>query len=705
MFTRTMDSCYAKFDGETLLIGNQYIERGWSLAQGQPICTNIIDKRTGTEWLAATDAPAVALPNLGALAGAPVCDTDDDCGIAARALKVSLPFRHPSGTWVWTHLIYPEAPFVRSFWVFEPYAAGGGEQTPQAAQVAGEAGAAILPPIEAAADATTMSAPAAAGTQVKSIPAAAGTGQAAAAACDILERMKLSPHHVRWQTVMLRDVTDRHNNLVSEEKGMLYPVERRALQGNLLICSTPLDGNGLIVLKESATPLGQLHYPGYDFDLAGYEVQVVGSGLSPADLTAGETVQAYGVAVGVCPGDETSVATALHAYHRCLRRPLPARDVYIMSNTWGDRSRDSRVNEQFIMAELPVAAELGITIYQIDDGWQKGRTQNSAIPCGVWEGFYAADPSFWEPHPERFPRGLAPVADRCRELGIRLGLWFAPDSTDHFRNWEIDAATLVALHQEYGVTHFKLDGVKLRSKVGEERFVRFMRRVVERTRGEVTFNLDTTAEVRLGYYGRSHYGNLFLENRYTDWHNYFPYRTLRNMWTLARWFPTARLQMEYLNVARNQDKYSGDPIAPAAVGQLFALGATLCANPLAWMEVSGLPTGERQAIAGELNRYRPHQQALLLGTVLPIGEEPNGTSWTGFQSIVDAHHGYLAVYRELNQIPRYRFRLHGLESCRLELEPVAGTGQERRLEVDARGEAFVTMPHPLSFALYRYTRG
>ena len=40
------------------------------------------------------------------------------------------------------------------------------------------------------------------------------------------------------------------------------------------------------------------------------------------------------------------------------------------------------------------------------------------------------------------------------------------------------------------------------------------------------------------------YGNIFLENRYTDWGNYFPYRTLRNLWQLSRYVPAERIHQQ-----------------------------------------------------------------------------------------------------------------------------------------------------------------
>ena len=66
-----------------------------------------------------------------------------------------------------------------------------------------------------------------------------------------------------------------------------------------------------------------------------------------------------------------------------------------------------RVCEEFIMGELERARQLGVTIMQIDDGWQSGITANSGRATGgVWEGYYAYNNDFWKVDPKRFPHGL-----------------------------------------------------------------------------------------------------------------------------------------------------------------------------------------------------------------------------------------------------------------------------------------------------------
>ena len=122
--------------------------------------------------------------------------------------------------------------------------------------------------------------------------------------------------------------------------------------------------------------------------------------------------------------------------------------------------------EDFVLKEIAVAKRLGLDVLQLDDGWQKGTTANSKLKKGgVWSGYYATDPDFWSVHPQRFPNGLEPIVKKAGLAGIELGLWFSPDSSNDFENWNRDVETLLALHRKYGVRFFKLDGVNLTSKV------------------------------------------------------------------------------------------------------------------------------------------------------------------------------------------------------------------------------------------------
>jgi alpha-galactosidase len=189
--------------------------------------------------------------------------------------------------------------------------------------------------------------------------------------------------------------------------------------------------------------------------------------------------------------------------------------------------------------------------------------------------------------------------------------------------------------------------------------------------------------VRLGYYGRTQHAALFLENRYTDWGNYYPHWTLRNLWMLSKYVPARKLQIEFLNVRRNMEKYGDDPLAPHRSGLLYSASAALFANPLAWMELTGLEEADADGLADLLRRVAPHHRRILSGHILPIGEEPSGTGWTGLQSSAqEAHEGYLLLFRENTEHRTYGFKLWGLQHERLQLNYVAGSAGSDRQIVD-----------------------
>lgn len=108
---------------------------------------------------------------------------------------------------------------------------------------------------------------------------------------------------------------------------------------------------------------------------------------------------------------------------------------------------------------MELAAKLGVTHFQIDDGWQAGRSANSAYGGSfknIWD-----NPDYWTPDPDRFPNGLAPIVKRGKELGIEVCLWFNPSIQHDYADWQKDADALIALYEKYGIRTFKIDGTFL----------------------------------------------------------------------------------------------------------------------------------------------------------------------------------------------------------------------------------------------------
>jgi len=461
----------------------------------------------------------------------------------------------------------------------------------------------------------------------------------------------LPGRHFRLTQVEFRDGTDRCDNLVHEKQWLLHPSEKLQLQGNLF-CVEALD-RGEQTLFIQASPLPHARCESVEVDLAA--VLDVRHGLL-VSLSPGpwKTLS--------CGAGEWARLRALRDWQRSLRpatrtHQLPA----LLSNTWGDRSRDSRMNQGFIEAEIDAAAELGVDVVQLDDGWQKGMTANSSATAkkGVWEGFWNADPEFWTPHPERFPNGLEPVARLIAAKGMSLGLWFAPDSWNDFANWEKDAAVLLDYHRQLGVCHVKIDAIKMRSPSGLDRLRAMVSRVLEGSEGKLVFDLDITAEIRPGYFGLMECGPLFVENRYTDWVNHWPHHTLRNLWQLTRWMDPLRLRMEFLNNERNQDLYGEDPLAPSRYTADALFATVMCANPLGWFEVTGLSARYLSTVAPLVRIWKEHREAMTAGTLIPIGPCPDGFNHSGFLIAPDEGTGnwYLLLFRGHTDEAKAAFQL------------------------------------------------
>jgi hypothetical protein len=514
-----------------------------------------------------------------------------------------------------------------------------------------------------------------------------------------LDRLPLHAPHWRVRSVEFFDRTDERDNLTRHESRLAFN-HAETLRGNLFWIEPLAGGPGVFWLKEAPAAESQLAHPGHDFTFARDHAAVVGPGLPFGELEPGRWYRGYGVVTGVYPGGHDALRLALRTYQKTLRRYLPERDAMLMMNTWGDRNRDARINDAFLRAEVDAATRLGLSHFQIDDGWQQGLSQNSAKRAGrKWAAWEAAD---WQPHTERLPDGLGPIARYAAERDMALGLWFNPTRADSYATWERDAAIVLDLHRRYDMRYFKIDGMELPDKAADDRFRRFCEHLLEASRGDIVLHLDATAGQRLGYHYLTHLGVTFLQNRYTDWANYYPHTTLRNLWMLAHYVPPERLQIEFLNLWRNADAYrADDPLAPVRIPFDYAFAITLVAQPLAWFEASGLPE-EAFAIAPLVRLYRELQPQIHAGHILPIGDEPDGHRWTGFQSILDDSSGFILVLRENHPADTHPVGTLLPAGSSVELSPVWPAGPVRLGRVENDRTLDFCLPAPFAFELLRY---
>lgn len=133
--------------------------------------------------------------------------------------------------------------------------------------------------------------------------------------------------------------------------------------------------------------------------------------------------------------------------HKVLPAPRssPTRPVHF--NTWEATYFDH--DEARLRALADSAAAVGVERFILDDGWFAGRRHDRA---GLGD---------WWPCPERYPQGLAPLAQHCKRLGMQFGLWVEPEGlssdSDLFRAHPDWVLGVPGLQQPMGRHQWVLD--------------------------------------------------------------------------------------------------------------------------------------------------------------------------------------------------------------------------------------------------------
>lgn len=103
----------------------------------------------------------------------------------------------------------------------------------------------------------------------------------------------------------------------------------------------------------------------------------------------------------------------LHDFVRDRVLPHGKTPHKVLYNSWEATTFDVDESSQAGLAAL--AAEMGVELFVVDDGWFHGRTTDHA---GLGD---------WWPDERKFPNGLNPLIARVNALGMDFGLWVEPE--------------------------------------------------------------------------------------------------------------------------------------------------------------------------------------------------------------------------------------------------------------------------------------
>ena len=521
--------------------------------------------------------------------------------------------------------------------------------------------------------------------------------------------LPLRPLHMRATEYCLQDMTDIRNELLEENSWLLMTREVPLIRSAPSVAvEDTFTGRGIACLRLAPLPHDRPDdVPDFSFGASRVWNQ-------PNKVFLASIVNGYPVAELAYVGGEAGRIRALHALQRALRPYQAGRDGIFLSNTWGDGNRDARITAAFMMAEVKAGGELGVDVIQIDDGWQSGKSHNSALikdrSQGVWGNFRKGNPDFWKLDPKKFPEGLGPIVAAAKARGMGFGLWFGPDKTDDYAGWELDADILSGFYREFDIRYFKIDGIGMGSTKGLANIRRFFDRLLEVSDGAMTFDLDVTGAVkRPSYFGLPDIGPLFVENRYAAGEgggrggNYWPHFTLRNIWSLSRVVDPLRLRVEVCNPLKGVSCYGDDPLAPKNWRGDTLFASVMTGSPLGWFEISELSPKTVAEMKPLVARWKQERAAVHGGETIPVGERPDGLVWTGFATRAPkGSAGYVLLFRELNVSESYELDYTSLfgETGFTKSEVIGGRGTAEL----TGGRVRVKVPAKLDFVWVKLSR-
>jgi alpha-galactosidase len=316
-----LSTAYASFDKGSLVIGNALIERVWRWREGTLRATGFLHKSTHRQWFSSEEPSPSLTP------ARPSGLTTETPTFEARRVQDGPLEQHS----LVATLTLPDR--ILRFKIFD-LSPGVTLQLIDRAPASPNQN----DKVDSAAD---------------GIEADAQTPQTASS--DTIDCFRPTATHLRLIQATLVDRTDIHDNLVHENCFFLTVAERSVqLSGNLFYLEDTLTGDGIVSLKLAPLPHARPVVCKYDIQASFGDIRFLGH-------CVGATGLGYALVSLAYSGGRVGRIEAVQQYQRLFRPYRPGRDALFLSNTWGDRNQDSRVNESFILREIDTGASLGLT--------------------------------------------------------------------------------------------------------------------------------------------------------------------------------------------------------------------------------------------------------------------------------------------------------------------------------------------------------
>lgn len=142
-------------------------------------------------------------------------------------------------------------------------------------------------------------------------------------------------------------------------------------------------------------------------------------GISDTDfawtLKEGESFETPAVYAGYSDAGFEKMSHTMHRF--CQEHMMPesfaSKSLPVLYNSWYSTTFAVKSQEQIALAKK--AADMGVELFVVDDGWFEGRIDDMA---GLGD---------WYVDREKFPKGIQELSDEVHRLGMKFGVWIEPE--------------------------------------------------------------------------------------------------------------------------------------------------------------------------------------------------------------------------------------------------------------------------------------
>lgn len=473
---------------------------------------------------------------------------------------------------------------------------------------------------------------------------------------------------------------DQSRDMLKEERVLGFPIFQDEDINWASGVTISQGDNGICVVKESHKCVNQQGHNTGSFYAGPRGLLVTGWGIEPKEIVTDRFRECWANWTVVYRGGNDEMQLSLKKFDRIRYPVFTERDMMIINDTWGPANPGGAqfTQEDYLLKEIPILADLGIDVLRIDDGWQ----------INPWGG----DKESFLPN---YKDGWKNISDACNKSGIKLGLWVAIQRAKQSELLDnLDKANVVT---------WKVDFDLLNDKTAFENRFKGIRELMKNSWMKTQFSFcPEYNHPRYGWYYAKEYGSIYFQNLQEALPEHLamvPYHVLRQNWLMTKYYNGNKLQVLLQNPKR-VDKNLSDAYMHSH-SYCFAMGVPFV--PVFFQSAQYLDDDGRGELKQFISLYKEHREKIFNSYSFPIGDAPTNGSWAGFQFIDEnMSSGYLLLFRELyNSEQKKSIKLKFLAGKSIEIIDIENDSISQQ-EIDSEGYTSFEIPSAASYKFLSY---